>query len=147
GMFITKTGTNEAPIIGGDGMNMGVSVCGNRAVFTSTRDGNSEIYSAALDGSDVRRLTHSPGIDVSPTCGPGGQIAFVSDRNGGPQVFVMDAGGGGARRVTFRGSNNQTPAFCPDASKHLLAFTGRDAGMDVFTVDLATQQYTRLTQG
>ncbi len=147
GMFITRTGRAEQPVIGGDGMNMGVTFCGSRALFSSTRDGNSEIYSSAADGSDVRRLTRNPGIDVSPACGPGGQVAFVSDRNGGPQIFVMDASGGGARRVTFRGNHNQTPAWCPVAGKSLLAFTGRDSGMDIFTVDVATQQYTRITQG
>jgi TolB protein len=146
GMFITRTNRNEEPIITG-GMNMGVTACGNRLLFSSTRDGNSEIYSAAADGTDVRRLTNHPAIDVSPTCGPGGLVAFVSDRNGGPQIFVMDVNGGGVRRVTFRGNHNQTPAWCPQAGKSLIAFTGRDAGMDVFTVDINTQQYTRLTQG
>jgi TolB protein len=147
GMFITRTGREEQPVIAGDGMNMGVTFCGARALFVSTRDGNSEIYSAAPDGSDVRRLTRHPGIDVSPACGPGGQVAFVSDRNGGPQIFVMDGNGGGVRRVTFRGNHNQTPAWCPLPGKNLLAFTGRDGGMDIFTVDIVTQQYTRITQG
>ena len=147
GMCITRTGRDEQPVIAGDGMNMGVTFCGGRALFVSTRDGNSDIYSAAPDGSEVRRLTRHPGIDVSPACGPGGQVAFVSDRNGGPQIFVMDANGGGVRRVTFRGSHNQTPAWCPLPGKNLLAFTGRDGGMDVFTVDIVTQQYTRITQG
>lgn len=147
GMFITRSGSEERPLITGDGLNMGVTLCGNRAVFSSTRDGNSEIYSSNLDGSDARRLTRNPGIDVSPSCGPGGQIAFVSDRHGGPQVFVMDGNGGGVRRVTFRGAHNQTPAFCPNAAKPLIAFTGRDSGMDVFTVNIQTQEYVRITQG
>ena len=32
----------------------------------------------------------------------------------------MDSNGGGARRVTFRGNHNQTPAWCPVAGKNLL---------------------------
>lgn len=148
GMFITNTQHREQPVITGSGLNMGVSLCNGRAYFSSTRDGNSEIYSANFDGSDVRRLTTNPAIDVSPTCGPGGQIAFVSSRHGGPQVFVMDAGGGGARRVTYKGAHNQTPAFCPDPEQPLLAFSGRDGGgFDIFTVNLKTGKYTRLTQG
>lgn len=147
GMFITRAGANERPIIGGDGLNMGATFCNGRIYFTSTRHGNSEIYSANTDGSDVRRITNSPAIDVSPACGPGGQIAFVSSRHGGPQIFVMDGNGGGVRRVTYRGSHNQTPAWCPDPRKPLIAFTGREGGMDVFTVNVNTQQYTRLTQG
>ncbi len=149
GMFITRTGVDERPLISGEGLNMGVSVCGSRAYFSSTRDGNAEIYSADLDGSDVRRLTNHPGIDVSPACGgPGGQIAFVSTRHGSPQIFTMDSSGGGVTRVTYRGQHNQTPAWCPrNDDGPLLAFTGQSGGFDVFTVNLRTQQYTRLTQG
>lgn len=149
GMFITRTGIDERPVISGAGLNMGVSVCGDRAYFSSTRDGNSEIYSSNLEGGDVRRLTNSPGIDVSPACGgPGGQIAFVSTRHGSPQIFTMSAGGGAATRVTYRGQHNQTPAWCPRAEDGaLLAFTGQSSGLDVFTVNLRTQRYTRLTQG
>ncbi|MBN1653317.1 MAG: PD40 domain-containing protein [Deltaproteobacteria bacterium] len=148
GMFITNTKAKERPMITGNGLNMGVSICGNRAYFTSTRNGNSEIYSASLDGKDVLRLTNSPAIDVSPTCGPGGQIAFVSTRHGGPQIFIMSANGGTPKRVTYKGSHNQTPAWCPDPTNPLIAFSGRAEGdFDVFTVNLKTGQYTRLTQG
>ncbi|MGE0788411.1 MAG: hypothetical protein AB7S26_22240 [Sandaracinaceae bacterium] len=149
GMYITRTGIQERPIIQGGSLNMGVSVCGSRAYFSSTRDGNSEIYSTDLEGNDLRRLTNHPGIDVSPRCGgPGGQIAFVSTRHGSPQIFRMAASGGTATRLTFRGDHNQTPAWCtggPDGP--LLAFTGRSGGFDVFTLNLQTQRYTRLTQG
>lgn len=147
GMFITHSNAEGRRIIDGDGLNMGPTICGGRVYFTSTRDGNSEIYSANTDGTNVRRITRHPAIDVSPSCGPGGRIAFVSTRHGSPQIFVMSGSGGGVRRVTFRGSHNQTPAWCPDASQPLIAFTGRGGGMDIFTVNIATQEYTRLTQG
>jgi TolB protein len=147
GMYITRTGVGERPIIKGDGLNMGASACNGRIYFTSSRDGNSEIYSAQPDGSGVRRLTRHPAIDVSPKCGPGGQIAFVSNRHGGPQIFVMGGDGSGVRRVTFKGNHNQTPAWCPDPDKPLIAFTGISGGTDVFTVNIKTQEYTRLTQG
>jgi len=147
GMYLTRAGSGDKPILRGSGLNMGAAPCAGRIVFSSTRDGNAEIYSAAADGSDVRRLTNDPGIDVSPACGPGGQIAFVSNRHGSPQIWVMDAAGGGQKRVTYKGDYNQTPAWCPDPKRQLLAFTGRDAGMDVFTIDLGSGHYTRITQG
>lgn len=147
GMFITRTGTGEKPIIRGDGLNMGVTYCNGRMYFSSSRDGNSEIYSANPDGSDVRRITHNRAIDVSPSCGPGGRLAFVSNRHGNPQVFIMNADGSGVKRVTYRGEHNQTPAWCPDPETPLIAFTGMSEGMDVFTVNIETQEYTRLTQG
>lgn len=147
GMFITHSNASGRRIVDGDGLNMGPSICGGRIFFTSTRDGNSEIYSANLNGGDVRRITRHPAIDVSPRCGPGGRLAFVSTRHGSPQVFVMNGNGSGARRVTFRGSHNQTPAWCMNGRDPLIAFTGRSSGMDIFSVNISTQQYTRLTQG
>ncbi|MCS6857323.1 MAG: hypothetical protein NZM37_06400 [Sandaracinaceae bacterium] len=149
GMYITRTGEEERPIIDAENsINMGVTFCGGRMYFTSTRDGNAEIYSALPDGTDLQRLTNDPAIDVSPACGgPGGIIAFVSNRHGTPQIFAMNPDGSNVRRLTYRGSYNQTPAWCPDPSQHLLAFTGRAGGLDVFTVNIQTQEYLRLTQG
>jgi TolB protein len=147
GMFITNTGSDEQPVINGDGLTMSPTLCNGRVYFTSTRDGNSEIYSAGRDGSNVRRLTQHPAIDVSPSCGPNGQLAFVSNRHGSPQVWVMNADGSEPRRVTFRGSHNQTPAWCPDPNRPLIAFTGRANGLDIFTVNVQTQSYVRVTQG
>lgn len=147
GMYITRTGVRERPVIKGDGLNMGVTYCNGRMYFTSSRDGNSEIYSASPEGGDVRRITRHPSIDVSPSCGPGGRLAFVSNRHGGPQVFIMNGDGSGVKRVTYRGDHNQTPSWCPDPEKPLIAFTGMSGGTDVFTVNIQTQEYTRLTQG
>ena len=59
------------------------SADGSRIAFTSSRDGNQEIYYMNRDGSGLRRVTNSPTIDVTPTWSPTGQqIAFVSDRTG-----------------------------------------------------------------
>ena len=54
-----------------------------KIAFTSTRDGNSEIYVMDSDGSDHVRLTYDPAIDSDPALSPDGRrIAFVSRRNG-----------------------------------------------------------------
>lgn len=147
GMFITNTRAGGRRVIGGKGINMAPAICGDRVYFTSSRQGNSEIYSANLDGSAVRRLTKSRAIDVSPTCGPGGKLAFVSNRHGSPQVFTMNRDGSGVKRVTFRGGHNQTPVWCMDPKQPLIAFSGRDSHFDIFTVNIETQKYTRITQG
>jgi TolB protein len=147
GMFITRTGTGEKPLIQGNGLNMAPTACNGRIYFTSSRTGNSEIYSARPDGSGIKRITHHRAIDVSPSCGPGGQIAFVSNRHGSPQIFVMDGSGGNIRRVTYKGNHNQTPSWCTNGEDPLIAFTGVSGGTDIFTVNIETQEYTRLTQG
>jgi TolB protein len=149
GMFITHARAREREIIAGNGINMAPSICDGRIYFTSSRDGQPEIYSSNPEGRDIRRLTNDPAMDLSPTCGPQNKLAFVSTRHGGPQIFMMNRDGSDVRRVTFRGSHNQTPAFCQQEGRLLIAFTGRDEGyaLDVFTVDANSQNYTRLTQG
>lgn len=147
GMFITNTRAGGRRVIGGKGITMAPSVCGERVYFSSSRSGDPEIYSSKLDGTDIRRLTRHRAIDVSPTCGPGGRIAFVSDRHGSPQVFTMNSDGSNLKRVTFRGNHNQTPVWCQDPEQPLIAFSGRDGNFDIFTVNIVTQEYKRLTQG
>jgi len=147
GTFITNTRVGGKRLIGGTGITMAPAICGGRVYFSSSRSGNYEIYSSSLEGKDVRRLTRSRAIDVSPTCGPSGKLAFVSDRHGSPQVFTMNINGTNVQRVTFRGNHNQTPVWCSDPKQPLIAFSGRDTNFDIFTVNVETQEYTRLTQG
>ena len=40
---------------------------GTKLVFSSTRDGNPELYIMAADGSGVTRLTNNPGFDTEAT--------------------------------------------------------------------------------
>ena len=147
GTFITNTRVGGKRVIGASGITMAPAICGERIYFASSRSGDFEIYSSNPDGTALRRLTRSPAIDVSPTCGPGGKIAFVSDRHGSPQIFTMKNDGTNVQRATFRGNHNQTPAWCQDPKQPLLAFSGRDTNFDIFTVNLETQEYKRLTQG
>ena len=68
-----------------------------------------DIYVMRADGTHVRRLTDSPGLDEGPELSPDGtKIAFSSARDGQQEIYVMDADGcesaaadrqPGARRV------------------------------------------------
>jgi TolB protein len=63
---------------------------GSRIVFSSNRDGNSEIYVMDSDGNNVVRLTDDPAFDKEPTWSPDGtRIAFSTDRNGSFDIYVM----------------------------------------------------------
>src|SRR4051794_14121294 len=47
-----------------------------------------DIWAAALDGSNVRRLTTHPSADGGPHFAPDGKsVLFVSSRSGSPQVW------------------------------------------------------------
>jgi len=120
---------------------------GTRLCFTSTRDGNSELYVMNRDGSNVRRLTRHPGIDISPTWSPSGtQIAFVSDRGGDPHIYLMDADGVGTpQRLTSEYSDRPTWSPAPYNEIAYAARTG--PGNDIKVVDLASRQVRQLTFG
>lgn len=120
---------------------------GARIAFASTRDGNSEIYVANRDGSNVNRLTNHPGIDTSPTWSPSGtQVAFVSDRTGAPQIYVIGIDGLGLRKITYE-SYCDRPTWSP-APYNEIAFAARTgAGFDIKVLDLVTNQVRALTFG
>jgi len=122
-----------------------------RIAFSSTRDGNAEIYVIEADGSNLRRPTHHPSDDVSPSWSPNGlEIAFASDRTGSPQIYIMDTDGLNQRRLTFEGSYNEQPAWSPSRDFSEIAFTSRieDRGrFDIAVINLTTNQVSQLTTG
>ncbi|OFW12196.1 MAG: hypothetical protein A3F69_04380 [Acidobacteria bacterium RIFCSPLOWO2_12_FULL_66_10] len=120
---------------------------GTRIAFTSTRDGNPEIYITNRDGSNVRRLTIHPGIDITPTWSPSGtQIAFTSDRSGSPQIYIIGADGLGLVRKTSE-SYCDRPTWSP-APYNEIAYASRSGpGFDIRILDMAAGQTRTLTFG
>lgn len=59
-----------------------------------------DVFRANRDGSNLRRLTDSPGYDAEATSGPDGSIIFTSDRDGDLELYRMNADGSAVRRLT-----------------------------------------------
>ena len=73
-----------------------------KILFTSTRDGNREVYMMNPDGSEQVNLTQHPATDLGAVWSPTGeQILFVSDRQGtrARDLYLMDPDGSNVRRV------------------------------------------------
>jgi TolB protein len=119
---------------------------GTRIAFTSNRDGNPEIYVVNVDGSNLRRLTNHPAIDVTPTWSPTGtQIAFTSDRSGSESIYVTGLDGLNTRRITFERSDRATWSPAPFNE---IAFTARTGpGYDIKVLNIAEGNVRQLTFG
>ncbi|GIW72845.1 MAG: hypothetical protein KatS3mg102_2387 [Planctomycetota bacterium] len=115
-----------------------VSPRGDRIVFTSMRDGDLELYSMRLDGSELRRLTHEVGYDGGAFYSPDGSrivyrrsrfdseaevaeyrelLAQGKVRPGKLEIWVMDADGSNKRQVTDFGAASFCPFFHPDGER------------------------------
>lgn len=98
---------------------------GRWLVYTSEREGNTDLYALDLEkGGDPVRLTRSPALDDAADISPdGNRIAFVSTRDGRADIFVMPFAPG--NRATEEKAENLTkgpagayrPAFSPDGSE------------------------------
>lgn len=122
------------------------SEAAQRLAVTLSKDGNSEIYTMASDGSGLARLTNNTAADTSAEWSPDGtQIAFTSDDAGLPQIYVMSASGSGRRRVS-PGGYCDSPAWSPDGQK--LAYVKREeGGFNIYVLDLKSGTNTRITSG
>ena len=64
---------------------------GEGIAFTSNRDGNLEIYLCAADGKNPLNVTNHRAIDNFPAWSPGGDLTFLSNRDGGFDIYRFRA--------------------------------------------------------
>ncbi len=124
------------------GQIFGVAFGAGKIAVVVARDGQSDIYVGLPDGSGLKKAT-SGGLNTHPSFGPGGQLAYASNRGGNPQIFVD------GRRVSARGTYNMAPSWCPNPAGARVVFMGRDgATWDIFSTDTigGIDAMQRLTQ-
>jgi TolB protein len=139
----TRLDSPHGRVIGGT-----ISPDGERVVAAIERDGTTNLYLITREGAEIRQLTDTNGINVSPAISPdGGMLAFTSDRSGNPQIYSMSLAGGAPRRVTYKGDYNTTPAFSPKGDK--LAYQSRASGrFDIWTIPVGGGgEPTQVTDG
>ena len=82
-----------------------------------------DIFRANPDGSDLTRLTTTPGYDAEATIGRDGRIVFTSVRDCDMEIYSMNGDGGDVRRLTHRAGPDGGPFFSPDGRQ--IVFRGR----------------------
>ena len=132
---------------------------GGKMVFTSTRDGDIDLYSMDEAGH-VTKLTNVPGYDggafYSPDCS---EIVWRASRPEGDaladyqrllsqdlirpsklEIYVMKSDGTGARQITNNGAANFCPTFLPDGGRILYSSNAGAAGGREFDLWLVSKQ-------
>ena len=111
------------------------SADGKRIAYSSTRDGNQELYVIGIDGKNRKRLTGNPAIDAHPAWSPDGKrIAFSTSRWGDLEIAVLELGTGNVTRLTHTKGLDDYPAWSPDGKR--IAWTGNRRGnFDIFVMN------------
>ncbi len=149
----------RTPLITSPGYDAEATECAKdgRILFTSTRNGDLDLYVAEHDGSGVKQLTDLPGYDggafFTPSCK---QIVFRASRPEGAaldeyrsllkdglvrptqlEIFVMNADGTQLRQLTRHGVGSFAPYPTPDGKGVLYAANkGENAReFDIWFVD------------
>ena len=133
-------------------------VARSHLAFVSDRDSESvlglvpnrqtkEIYIADYDGANVRRLTASRSLNVTPAWAPDSRsVAYTSYRYGQQDVVIshiyegrLETPAGGTERV-----HNWLPSFSPDGSR--IAFnSNRDGNPELYVINVDGTNLRRLT--
>lgn len=82
-----------------------------------------DIFRANADGTNIVRLTRTPGYDAEATIAKDGRVVFTSVRDGDMEIYSMNGDGSDVRRLTHRPGPDGGPFFSADGSK--IVFRGR----------------------
>jgi TolB protein len=134
-------------------MDPSLSPDGKQMVYITVVAGVEQLFSANVDGTDVRQITHDTFDHEDPAWSHDGRkIAFVSDAAGLQVVSLMNTDGTAVEALTPREVHAIHPSWTPDSRAVLYCTTDdldppRKNAADIYRIELATRQVTRLVSG
>lgn len=132
----------ETPVGGGQG----------EIAFASDRTGILQVYVMKADGSDIRQITNEHDGACQPDWSPdGNSIVYVSpcrqkqDTYQGSSLFTLNLTTQERTILPASPGGDFDPAWSPDG-KHIAFTSQRDGYMEIYTINLENNQFTRLTK-
>ena len=121
---------------------------GSQIAYASKKDGNTDIYVMAADGSHPTRLTNDPAEDTHPDWALGQpRIVFISRRDGTSQIYLMNADGSHQTQISHGPEKKWNPRWSPDG-KRIAYYGASETGKDsVYVINADGSGKTVLTQG
>src|SRR5687768_9899320 len=105
-----------------------------------------ELYVADSDGANRVRIASSPLPIMSPAWSPDGEwLAYVSFERRVSAIYVQHRRTGKKTMVSARAGINSAPTYSPDGKKLALTLSGSNGNLDIYLLELASGQLTRLT--
>jgi Tol biopolymer transport system component len=140
---------------------------GKQRRYSWDYDEHMDIFTARRDGTNIKRITSTPGYDAEGDYSPDGKlIVFSSLRDAYPtnklsaedlkrletdpawfgEIYVMNADGSNPRRLTRSPGYDGGPFFSPDGQRILWRrFDEKGVNADVYTMNLDGSDVKRLT--
>jgi len=134
-IYVMRADGSELKKISGDEKNEFYTAWAKGRVFFGAEDPktkDSNIFSARLDGSDLRQVTNSRGKNSTPAVSRDGKrIAFVSTRDSDKyQIYTANPDGSVVRRLTTDSEIGYfNPQFSPDG-KRIVYYAEKGDGKD-----------------
>lgn len=119
---------------------------GRQIAFTSTRDGNQEIYLIDTAGQNLKRLTQDPALDAHPMWTPDGQsLLFATNRWGDLEIARVNIADLNVERLTTSPGLDDYPVCSPDG-KRIAYLSNRKRQYEIFVMPIAGGDSSNISQ-